>query len=37
MAFRRNGVSMGPASDDEYSLRTTEESLVARIVSALLE
>ena len=35
MAFRRDGVSMGSATDDEYSLRTTEESLVARIVSAL--
>ncbi|MFT7535712.1 MAG: copper homeostasis protein [Hyphomicrobiaceae bacterium] len=37
MAFRRDGVSMGSATDDEYSLRTTEETLVARIVSALLE
>ncbi len=35
MAFRRDGVSMGSATDNEYSLRTTEESLVARIVTAL--
>tara|TARA_R110002096_G_scaffold40376_2_gene109832 strand:- start:2289 stop:3050 length:762 start_codon:yes stop_codon:yes gene_type:complete len=37
MAFRRDGVAMGVPGSDEYSLRTTEESLVARIVSALRE
>ena len=35
MAFRRDGVLMGTASQDEYHLRTTEEAVVARVVSAL--
>ena len=36
MAFRRDGLAMGTAGQpDEYSLRTTEESLIARVVSAL--
>ena len=36
MAFRRDEVSMGAAKGvDEYSLRTTEEALVARVVAAL--
>ena len=35
MAFRRDGVSMGTPGADEYSLRSTEEALVARVVAAL--
>lgn len=35
MAFRREGVSMGAPGSDEYSLRTTEDALVARLVAAL--
>jgi len=35
MAFRRDGVPMGTATQDEYHLRTTEEAIVARVVSAL--
>jgi len=35
MAFRREEVTMGSSSQDEYLLRTTEESAVARVVSAL--
>ena len=37
MSFRRDGVAMGAPGVDEYSLRTTEDTLVARIVSALRE
>lgn len=35
MAFRRDGVAMGARGSDEYSLRTTEDSLIARVVAAL--
>ncbi|MCK5941104.1 MAG: copper homeostasis protein CutC [Planctomycetes bacterium] len=35
MAFRRDGVSMGAATQDQFHVRTTEEALVARVVSAL--
>jgi copper homeostasis protein len=36
MAFRRDEVTMGSASGTaEYSLRTTEETLIARVVAAL--
>lgn len=37
MKFRRDGVPMGRAGEDEYSLRTTEETMVARVVAALRE
>lgn len=35
MAFRREEVSMGADGRDEHRVRTTEEALVARVVSAL--
>jgi copper homeostasis protein len=35
MAFRRDGVAMGSPNADEYSLRTTEDVLIARVVAAL--
>lgn len=36
MTFRRDGVPMGnPVANDEYTLRTTDEALVARVRQAL--
>lgn len=35
MSFRRDGVAMGAPGTDEYSLRTTEETQVARVLAAL--
>lgn len=35
MSFRRDGVAMGAPGTDEYSLRTTEETQIARVLAAL--